>query len=107
MSYDFRVHDLRASPFQPLFVGDLYWQDRYFPGHLFWSRDGTVAAASIVLMPTERQALACAYDFRAHRAIRSGFIGSVLDDAKDPEIHLLLESRGGYDRFDLPSYKEL
>lgn len=86
VSYYFRAHDLRASPFQPIRVGDLYWQDKYFSGDIFWSRDGTVAAASIVFYSGERQAFACAYDFREHRAIRSGSIGSPLDDSKDREI---------------------
>jgi hypothetical protein len=107
VSYDFRAHDFRVGPFQPILVGDLDWQGQYFSGDLFWSRDGTVAAASIIYYSGERQVFACAYDFREHRIIRSGSIGSLLDDSKDDTIRLLLQSRGGYDRIKLPSFKEI
>jgi hypothetical protein len=74
--YHFRAHDLRASPFRPIIIADLYWEHRYFSGSLYWSRDGSVAAASIISYADGSEALACAYDFREHRAIRSGSVGS-------------------------------
>ena len=95
------------SPFRPLPIRDLYWNGRYFPGGLFWSRDGTVAAASIIDSSSKQQIFACAYDFREHRAIQSGSFGNQFDGFKEREIQLLLESRGGYDRVSLPDYKEL
>jgi|GEM_PF-2125980 len=107
VSYDFRAYDLRVSPFEPILIGDLYWEGKYSTGDLFWSRDGTVAVASIVYPTGQRWAFACAYDFREHRAIRSSDSGSALDDSKDQEIRLLLESRGGFEKVVLPDFKEL
>ena len=133
LSYHFRAHDLRASPFHPLVIGDLYWEHRYFSGSLFWSRDGSIAhfapdkghvrpggpaaitepdenafaAASIISYSDRSEALACAYDFHERRAIRTGSVGSPLDAAADAEIRRLLESRGGYIQNPLPAPKEL
>ena len=107
LNYVFRVHDLPVTLFEPLPITDLDWQGRYFPSGLFWSRDGTVAAASVVYNDSKGEAFACAYDFREHRAIRVDLTGSPFDDLKQQEIQRLLESRGGYNRVELPDSKEL
>jgi hypothetical protein len=79
VSYHFRAHDFRSSPLKPILIGDLNWQGEYYSGDIFWSRDGSVAAASIHFHPDDRWAFACAYDFRERRAIRS--TSSLLDDS--------------------------
>ena len=82
------------------------WEDLYGTGDLYWSRDGTVAAATILLRD-HRFVFAAAYDFPSHRAIRSSFPGSTSNESKDVEIRQLLESRGGVVKTSLPSFKEL
>ena len=106
VGYDFRVHDFHASPFSPLYIADLFWEDLYDSGDLYWSRDGTVAAATI-LLHDHREVFAAAYDFSSHRAVRSGFLGVASNDSKDVEIRQLLESRGGAVKTSLPSFKKL
>jgi hypothetical protein len=106
VGYDFRVHDFVASPFHPLYIADLMWEGLYDTGDLYWSRDGTVAAATILLRD-QRSVFAAAYDFSLHRAIQSGTRGSASNASKDLEIRQLLDSRGGALKTSLPSFKEL
>jgi hypothetical protein len=107
ISYYFRAHDLQASLLEPIDIGDLFLEGRYFPGHLYWSRDGTVAAASVISSRGDQEALSYAYDFREHRALRPSAQGSPLPVSTAQEIQALLNSRGGYSQSDLPSFKDL
>ena len=107
LTYHFRAHDLRVSFFEPLLIADLFWKGKYTPGGLFWSRDGTVAAASVVYDDNRGEAFAGAYNFREHRIVHADLTGSPLNDSKQDEIRHLLESRGGYNRVELPDYKDL
>ena len=106
IGYDFRVHDFIASPFGPLYIADLMWEDLYRTGDLYWSRDGSVAAATI-LLKDHRSVFAAAYDFSSHQAIRSNPPGFGSNGSKDAEIRQLLDSRGGGVKTSLPSFKEL
>jgi hypothetical protein len=106
MSYDFRVHDRAVSPRKPFRVGDLYWESRYSPGNLLWSRDGTIAAASIFRDGSQVEVLACAYDFVTHQALRTP-LNPPSDDTQQESIRHLLDAHGGYTKTPLPSFKEL
>lgn len=99
--YDFRVHDFRASPWGPIYVGDLLWKG-YEPGALYWSRDGTVAAATLVTEKDRREIFFLAYDFEAHR-----IISHVSEEVQNAEIERLLSSRGGSAKTRIPSHQEL
>jgi hypothetical protein len=108
ISIDFRIHDLRASPLKPITIGDLFLQGSYYPGHIFWSRDGTVAAASVISESEQQEWMAVAYDFTNHRSIVSSPRGAALDHSKDMEIRQLLQARGGTNRTtEIPSFKEM
>jgi len=99
--YDFRVHDLRANLWGPIHVGDLL-REGYEPGSLYWSGDGTVAAATLVTEKDRREIFFLAYDFKVHRIIRHAN-----EEAQNGEIERLLSSRGGSTKKRIPSYKEL
>ena len=97
IGHDFRVHDRFASPLQPRYVCDLFWQQRYYPTDLHWSRDGSVAAIRVSFSTHTDSLFACAYDFRQHRSFRTGSPGSPLEPSPDfaTKIEKLLAERGG------------
>jgi hypothetical protein len=97
ISHDFRVHDLRASPFQPFYICDLYWEDRHYPYQLCWSRDGSIAAITVRFRNYVGELYGAAYDFREHRSFRSGYVGSPLDPSPELSraIEQLMAERGG------------
>jgi hypothetical protein len=100
LGFDFRVHDLTASRLRPLRVCDLYWENLHSPGELHWSKDGTVAAITILFRGGGGELYGCAYDFREHKSYRSGSSGSPLEPSPElsQSIADLIASRGGKSR---------
>lgn len=97
LGQDFRVHDVVASPFHPLYVCDLYWEGRHSPNEIHWSRDGTVAAVTVSFQGHTGHFYGCAYDFLQHQPLLNNSLGSPLEPSSDftSSIDRLLASRGG------------
>ena len=97
LGHDFRVHDLAVSPFRPLYICDLYWEDRHWPHELHWSQDGSVVAVAVGFKGHTGKFYGCAYDFLRHQPLRTGSFGSPLELLPEftGSVELLLASRGG------------
>ncbi|MHA3775706.1 hypothetical protein ACXR0O_29680 [Verrucomicrobiota bacterium sgz303538] len=96
--HDFRVHDLRSSPFRPRQVCRLFWLPHHWPTELHWSGDGSVAAILVDYGNSERfYGYGCGYDFRNHQMLRTGSSHYPLEASAefDSFIKHLLEERGG------------
>ena len=105
--YCFYAHDLKVKSNAPISVDDLSIDNLYYPGHLIWSRDGTLAVASVIIQKTNTEILKSAYDFKSHTSIHT-VIPDKIHEGFDQSLRDLLKARGGsVDPILLPGFKEL